>query len=214
LVKDLIAVAGGGIGKAAHMLGEVYDLESNTPLEGVPKNAEKAIQWFTRAAKMDEPASQHHLALLLEVGSKYSAAFDWYHVAADNGYRSSQLNLGVRYIKGINVTKEENLGLKYLEMAAFSSDKEDEPTQLHALTRLGDYSALRSQWLLSLNLYVGHHHHQLPLANQSTNSTLALTLTLAFILTLTLSYTLTLERGARRANNESLSELNRTGIPG
>jgi len=201
----------GGIGKAAHLLGEVYAFEI---LEGVPKNEEKAIQWFTRAAEMDEPASQHYLALLLEDRSKYSAAFDWYHVAADNGFRGSQLNLGIRYLKGVNVRKEENLGVKYLEMAAFSRDKEDEPARLHALTRLGEYSALRSQWLLSLNLYVGHHHHQLPPANQSNNSTLTLTLTLAFILTLTLSYTQALERGARHANNVSLSELQRSGIPG
>ncbi|MGY3439613.1 tetratricopeptide repeat protein [Marinovum sp. KMM 9879] len=79
--------AEGEVRQAMHALGAYY---YETP-EGAsgPRDAELAVQWFTRAAEADLPESQLALARMISLGvgtdNDYIAAHKWFNVAAARG---------------------------------------------------------------------------------------------------------------------------------
>lgn len=79
--------AEGGMRQAMHALGEYY---YETP-EGAdsPRDAEAAVQWFSRAAEADLPESQLALARMISLGigtdNDYVAAHKWFNIAAARG---------------------------------------------------------------------------------------------------------------------------------
>ena len=109
------------------LLGHRYDHG-----EGVPKNKERAIYWFTIAAKRGDLDAMHYLANILDTDpSTAPEAIYWYekalrtpgieksyeeHLLQDLNYL--QFNLGGAYIDGTGVKKDIRKGLELLEKSA------------------------------------------------------------------------------------------------
>ncbi|MGQ0545948.1 MAG: tetratricopeptide repeat protein [Betaproteobacteria bacterium] len=92
--KDkLEALAGSGDVLAQHYMGQLY-------LRGgaVPRNDERAVEWFRRAAEKGDAASAHNLGVIHERAAgalrDREQALKWYRLAAAQGFARAQANLG------------------------------------------------------------------------------------------------------------------------
>ena len=109
------------------LLGHKYDHG-----EGVEKNKERAIYWYTKAAKGGNLDAMHYLANILDENPVTTPeAISWYekalatpdieayykeHLLQDLNY--AQYNLAGAYIEGVGVKKDLQKGLELLEKSA------------------------------------------------------------------------------------------------
>ncbi len=83
--------------------------------QGVEKNSQTAVKWYTKAAEQGDVASQYNLGVMYAKGQgveqSYQNAMKWYLKAAKKGDVKAQYNLGVMNYMG--------QGVKQNTMAAY-----------------------------------------------------------------------------------------------
>ena len=110
-ISEWQTLAKNGEENAQFILGTVYRLGN----EGVTKNINKAIKWYSLAAEQGNEYAQYNLGKIYESEKDivdYELAAKWYLRGAQNGNAFSQLKLGSLYIKGKGVPKN----LQYAHM--------------------------------------------------------------------------------------------------
>jgi len=103
--------------RAMQRMGELY-------LDGelIPRNAEKAHNWFLLCARLNSVSCAFNAAVMLDNGDgipvNYQDAFDLFSFAADNGHPSATNRLALMYLYGRGVAADVDKALKLLEAAA------------------------------------------------------------------------------------------------
>lgn len=97
-------LANQGYSKAQASLAWMYHTGN-----GVPRDVQQAIGWYTLAAEQNHAIAQNNLAVFYENGlgviSNKKTAFKWYKKSADSGYAYAQYNLGRMYAEGLGTQK-------------------------------------------------------------------------------------------------------------
>lgn len=93
---NIIQKAEQGIATAQNRVGEMYEYA-----QGVPRNLEKAFEWYSKAAAQDLVAGWHNVARCYNFGNgvelSYTRAEALYRKAANEGYAESMFFLGTLY---------------------------------------------------------------------------------------------------------------------
>jgi len=94
---------------------------------GVEKNLMLAQQWYEKAAKQGNGAAQYNLAQLYqEEGQKDAHAYEkakyWYEKAIEAEIKDAYTNLGVMYLEGLGVEKNQNKAFGFFEKGASLGD--------------------------------------------------------------------------------------------
>lgn len=130
-----------GHANAQFMLGYMY-----THGEGVPKNYNKAFEWYLLSAKQGHSSAQYELSNFYHFGfgldeANMNESMKWLKISADNGNDEAQGMLGLRYLQGDGVQKDINEAIKWFTLASeqghFQSKK--------SLERLGYYAKESTQ---------------------------------------------------------------------
>lgn len=88
---------------------------------GIVKNAKKALEWYKKGVKHNDPLSQYALGDLYRKGAvgvkrDVNKAIHWYKVASDNGVADASLELFNIYNQGIyGISENKKLANKFLE---------------------------------------------------------------------------------------------------
>ncbi|KAI9328291.1 hypothetical protein BDR26DRAFT_923536 [Obelidium mucronatum] len=86
-----------------------------------PRDPQKAIEWFRRAADAECVGAMHDLALCYNTGAgvleNQSTAFGWFKKAAEGGYHQSQLYVGLRYLQGNGVGVDMEAAVEWIKKA-------------------------------------------------------------------------------------------------
>ena len=89
---------------------------------GQPKDDEKAVEWFRKAADQGHAEAQAQLGYMYLYGygvdRKYYEAIKWYRKAAEQENVSAQVQLGYMYLNGYGVVKDYAEALKWYGKAA------------------------------------------------------------------------------------------------
>ncbi len=87
-----------------------------------PAFAERAFEYYERAADQGHPAAQCRVAALYTTGHRYNlkAAFKYYKMSADQGYVDAQYYVGVYYRDGYGTTANRDASFEYFKKAADS----------------------------------------------------------------------------------------------
>ncbi len=91
---------------------------------GTARDLVKARHWFELAAQQGEPAAMLNLAMLNRTGSGYgdkgnqALARVWFDKAAQLGNADGQYQLGLCYLNGSGINKDEALAVSWLRKAA------------------------------------------------------------------------------------------------
>jgi uncharacterized protein len=105
-ITELKSKAEDGDVQAQLALAKAYDLG-----EGVPKDKEKAVQWWEKAAEHGNVSAQVSLGGVYSLGAgvpkNYAAAVRWWKKAAEQGDVTAEGNLGTAYGLGMGVPKDE-----------------------------------------------------------------------------------------------------------
>lgn len=121
---------------------EVYSSEGPKSLgvryllgRGVPKNDEKALYYFSKAANEGDVFAQNEVAYLYAAGKgtprDYGKALLYYRKAAEQDLASAQYSLGLMYARGLGTPVNMGLAIKWFRRSA---DHGFEPAQI-ALSR-------------------------------------------------------------------------------
>lgn len=93
---------------------------------GVIADADKAAQWYRRAAQQGMNKAQHNLALLYLRGEGVAAdadqARDWFERAARQGDMRAAHELGLMYFRGMGVARDFGKARSWWETAANGGD--------------------------------------------------------------------------------------------
>jgi TPR repeat protein len=116
-VTELKSKAEDGDVQAQLALAKAYDLG-----EGVPKDEEKAVQWWEKAAEHGNVLAQVSLGGVYSLGAgvpkNYAAAVRWWKKAAEQGDVTAEGNLGTAYGLGMGVPKDEVESVRWHTKAA------------------------------------------------------------------------------------------------
>lgn len=89
--------------------------------EGLPPDAQAAVEWYRRAAAAGDATGQYNLALKLETGDGVTKdvrrAVHWYRRAALQGERDAQRRLGELYVGGTGIEANPPLALAWFRLA-------------------------------------------------------------------------------------------------
>ena len=85
---------------------------------GVAIDMDKAVQFYSAAAKLGNLTAQRHLAGLLRKMGRNSEAFNWYEVAAEAGSASACYWLYVMYRDGRGVPANQMKSREFLERSS------------------------------------------------------------------------------------------------
>lgn len=103
-----------------HMHGEGYT--GVTFMRDVPKDADKAHEWYLKAAAQGHADAQYNLGMLYRLGLGVKAdaesAFLWLQKAAAQGNDIAQYNLGVMYAEGSGAKRDLSRASAWLALAA------------------------------------------------------------------------------------------------
>lgn len=87
----------------------------------VPKNHEKAVYWYRKAAEQGDKVGQCNLAYMYFKGygvtQNYQLAFDWYQKAAEQGSADGQNNLAIMYEYGYGIPINKQLAIAWYSKA-------------------------------------------------------------------------------------------------
>lgn len=129
--ERLERMAGEGEALAAHLLG-VLHLSGR----GIPQDAARAVDWFTKAAGLGRADSAHNLGVIHERsrGSQkdLAEARRWYRIAAGKGHAGAQANLGNMLAEGIGGEANLDEARAWIE----KSVAQNEPRAHYLLGRL------------------------------------------------------------------------------
>ncbi len=109
--------------KACYNLGLMYH-----DGDGVTKNLDEAVKWYTKSADLNYKEAQYMLASLVfqrQIQSiTYQQAVSYYEQAAQQGHVKSQLNLGMLYFRGDVIAQDMAAAVKWLNLAASNNSSE------------------------------------------------------------------------------------------
>jgi len=90
--------------------------------QGVPRDAQKSIAWYTRAARAGLPQAQYDLGTKYFRGEDVPRAADkavyWWQQAARSGLPEAQYDLGLAYERGIGTARDARQALDWYRAAA------------------------------------------------------------------------------------------------
>ncbi len=90
--------------------------------KGMPKNLNKAVEWYLKAAKQDHAIAQNNLGVMHENGwgtkKNLKRATYWYREAASTGYSYGQYNYGKMLLDGAGIDKNPKEAAYWLGLAA------------------------------------------------------------------------------------------------
>jgi TPR repeat protein len=116
-ITELKSRAEDGNVQAQLALAKAYDLG-----EGVPKDVEKAVQWWEKAAEHGNVSAQVSLGEVYSLGAgvpkNYAAAVRWWKKAAEQGDVTAEGNLGTAYGLGMGVPKDTAESVRWHTKAA------------------------------------------------------------------------------------------------
>ncbi len=116
-ITELKSKAEDGDVQAQLALANAYHLG-----EGVPKDEEKAVQWWEKAAEQGNVSAQVSLGGVYSLGAgvpkNYAAAVRWWKKAAEQGDVNAEGNLGTAYGLGMAVPKDEVESVRWHTKAA------------------------------------------------------------------------------------------------
>jgi TPR repeat protein len=120
-----------GDATAAYWLGELF--QRGVESKGIFQDLDQAAWWYRSAGELDHVEAQYNLAMLCEKRGDIEQAFEWYakattqghalarsslHIYAGLGHATAQLYLGLLYLSGRGVTKDEGHAAKLCRKAA------------------------------------------------------------------------------------------------
>ena len=120
-----------GDATAAYWLGELF--QRGVDSKGILQDQDQAAWWYRSAGELDHVEAQYNLALLCEKHEDKKQALEWYarattqghalaraslHIYAGLGHATAQLYLGLLYLSGRGVTKDEGHAAKLCRKAA------------------------------------------------------------------------------------------------
>jgi len=109
--------------KACYNLGLMYQ-----DGDGVAKNLEEAVKWYTKSANLGYKEAQYTLGALVfqrQIHSiSYPQAVTYYEQAAQQGHVKSQLNLGMLYFRGDVIAQDLPAAVQWLSLAASNNNSE------------------------------------------------------------------------------------------
>ncbi|MDR0486238.1 MAG: sel1 repeat family protein [Elusimicrobiota bacterium] len=119
-IDELKKAAESGDAEANFNIGQMYDRGI-----GVSKKDEKeAFKWFLKAAELGYAKAQHKVALCFYYGrigmppQNFVETFKWFRKAAEQGLSDSQCCLGIMYLEGKGVSKDEKEAFKWFLKSA------------------------------------------------------------------------------------------------
>ena len=80
--------------------------------DGVEKNIDTALEWFTKSAEKDHAGAQYEAGAIHYDEGRYEEAFQWFTKSAAQGDTDATLDLGECYEKGNGVKKDISEALK------------------------------------------------------------------------------------------------------
>lgn len=90
--------------------------------EGLAKDEEKALNWFRKAALLNNAKAQFRLALCYQAGQGVpkndAESLKWFRKAAELNQVEAQFHLGLLYNRGTNVVRDDLEALKWFRRAA------------------------------------------------------------------------------------------------
>jgi len=96
--------------------------------KGFKQNYKRAFEWYTKAAKQNQPIAQNNLGVLYEKGwgttKNLSQAVKWYRESAEWGYSYGQFNYGQMLIKGRGIKKNISKATYWLDLASLQGVKQ------------------------------------------------------------------------------------------
>ena len=108
--------------KGSHKRGMLY-YWGNT----VPKNLEKAAEWFRIAANKGDVRAQYKLGIMALLGQgmrrNYTKAAKWLKMASKQDHPAAQYNLGLLYFAGHGVPKDDLRAYSWFDRSATLGDK-------------------------------------------------------------------------------------------
>lgn len=109
--------------KACYNLGLMYQNG-----DGVTKNLDEAVKWYTKSADLNYAEAQYTLASLVfqrQIQSiSYPQAVTYYEQAAKLVHVKSQLNLGMLYLRGDVIAQDMPAAVHWLNLAASNNNSE------------------------------------------------------------------------------------------
>ncbi len=118
-----LALANQNDAKACYNLGLMYQ-----DGDGVTKNMDEALKWYTKSADLGYKEAQYLLASLVfqrqTQSISYPQAVTYYEQAAKQGHVKSQLNLGMLYLRGDVIAQDMPAAVKWISQAASNNNSE------------------------------------------------------------------------------------------
>ncbi len=103
--------------QAQYELGILYNHGETTK-----EDTQKAIEWYTKSAKLGYAPAQYDLGVMYYNGKgvkqDYKQALNWYTKSANQGYADAQNNLGIMYYNGKGVDIDNKKALHWLTLSA------------------------------------------------------------------------------------------------
>ena len=116
----------------AYTIGYIYQ----QGYAGEKVDLEKAIEWYTIAAKMGDPMALNNLGTLYNTGQFFKKdtrkAIEYFEQSASKDFAIGQYSLGVAYLFNKEGYKDEKKGFEYLKKAALQGN-------MLAQSQLGNY---------------------------------------------------------------------------
>ena len=96
--------------------------------DGVPKDSDKALEFYRQAADMGHPQAQEDLGLIYYTGygveQNFVEAVKWYKKAALQGRIKSAYDLGIMHCRGEGTPVDDSEGAKWILVAAEAGSAE------------------------------------------------------------------------------------------
>jgi TPR repeat protein len=86
--------------------------------EGVEKNVDAAVKYFTKGADLNDPESEYFLCIACKSLEKYSESRNWCLKAANKSYSPAMYSLGCIYELGIGVEKDFEEAFQWFKKGA------------------------------------------------------------------------------------------------
>lgn len=83
-----------------------------------PKDRNKALEWYRKAALRGSANGQYTLGLLYAREGDNDRAFNWYRRSATQSWPSAQHNLAICYLKGLGTPKNSDRAIYWFDQAA------------------------------------------------------------------------------------------------
>ena len=108
--------------RAQDYLGRLYE----DGLGAIDKDAETAVDWYTRSAEQGDALAQYNLAVMYYEGrgvaQDMEASFAWFKRSAEQGDSDAQMQLGTMYKHGIGVEADAEKSFKWYRKSALQGN--------------------------------------------------------------------------------------------